>query len=64
MGQIKKAIMKTVLLLKNIYLDGFRNIGNYIVRNYFKMFTWFTVAMLAIVSYAFVFRLITGFPFD
>lgn len=56
--------MKTVILIKNIYLEGFKNIGNYIVRNYFKVFTWFTVALLAIVCYAFIFRLVTGFAFD
>ncbi|WP_373517781.1 DUF6747 family protein [Pricia sp.] len=55
--------MKTVLLIKNIYLEGFKNIGNYIVRNYFKVFTWFTLAMLAIVIYAFILRLSTGFAF-
>jgi hypothetical protein len=56
--------MKTVLLLKNIYLEGFKNIGNYLVRNYFKVFAWFTLIMFAIVTYAFVFRVITGFAFD
>ncbi|WP_198439930.1 DUF6747 family protein [Pareuzebyella sediminis] len=56
--------MKTVLLLKEIYLEGFRNIGNYIVRNYFKVFTWFTIVLLGVVSYAFLYRLVTGFAFD
>ena len=56
--------MRTVLLLKEIYLEGFRNLGNYLVRNYFKFFAWFTLGMFAVVLYAFVFRLITGFPFD
>ncbi len=56
--------MKTVLLLKNIYLEGFKNIGNYIVRNYFKAFAWFTLIMFAVVTYAFLFRVFTGFAFD
>ncbi|MET6991275.1 DUF6747 family protein [Sediminicola arcticus] len=56
--------MKTLLLVKNIYLDGFRNIGNVFVRNYFKVFAIFSFIMFAIVMYAFVFRVITGFAFD
>ena len=56
--------MKPALLLKEIYLEAFRNIGNLIVRNYFKAFTWFSFAMFFMVLYAFVFRVSTGFPFD
>ena len=56
--------MKTLLLVKNIYLDGFRNIGNLIVRNYFKGFAIFSFIMFAVVMYAFVFRVVTGYAFD
>ncbi|MEH6681285.1 MAG: DUF6747 family protein [Sediminicola sp.] len=56
--------MKTVLLVKEIYLDTFRNIGNYLLRNYFKAFAFFSFSMFCIVVYAFVFRLVTGFAFD
>jgi hypothetical protein len=56
--------MKTILLLKEIYLEGFKNIGNYVIRNYFRAFSWFSFAMFAVVLYAFVFRLFTGFAFD
>jgi len=56
--------MKTISLLKEIYLEGFQNLGSYIVKNYFKAFAWFTVVMFAIVLYAFLFRLFTGFAFD
>lgn len=56
--------MKTLLLVKEIYLEGFRNLGNLIIRNYFKAFAWFSFAMFAVVLYAFVFRIFTGFPFD
>ena len=56
--------MKTILLMKEIYLEGFRDLGNYIVKHYFKAFAWFTLAMFAIVFYAFMFRLFTGFAFD
>tara|TARA_R110002051_G_scaffold278827_1_gene340243 strand:+ start:733 stop:903 length:171 start_codon:yes stop_codon:yes gene_type:complete len=56
--------MKTILLVKNIYLEGFKNIGNFVVRNYFKGFAIFSFIMFAVVMYAFVFRVITGFAFD
>lgn len=56
--------MKTLLLVKEIYLEGFRNLGNLIIRNYFKAFAWFSFTMFAVVLYAFVFRIFTGFPFD
>ncbi len=56
--------MRTILLVKEIYLDAFKNLGNLIVRNYFKFFAWFSFAMFLIVLYAFVFRIWTGFPFD
>ncbi|MEP3209183.1 MAG: DUF6747 family protein [Maribacter sp.] len=56
--------MKTVLLLKEIYRDGFRNIGSLIVKRYFKFFAWFSFIMFAIVLYAFIFRVSTGFAFD
>ncbi|WP_317126883.1 DUF6747 family protein [Arenibacter aquaticus] len=56
--------MKTLLLVKEIYAEGFRNLGSIIVRNYFKFFLWFSVAMFAVVLYAFIFRLATGFVWD
>jgi len=56
--------MKTVLLLKEIYIQGFKNIGGLIVKRYFKFFTWFSFAMFAVVLYAFLFRVFTGFAFD
>ncbi len=56
--------MKTVLLLKDLYLQAFRDLGNYLVRNFFRVFAWFSFAMFVVVLYAFVFRLATGFAFD
>ncbi len=56
--------MKTILLIKEVYLEGFKDLGNYIAKNYFKAFAWFTLTMFAIVVYAFIFRLSTGFAFD
>lgn len=56
--------MKTVLLIGKIYTDGFKNIGNLIVQNYFKAFAWFSFIMFAIVLYSFTYRVVTGFAFD
>ena len=60
----KPLYMQTLLLIKEIYLEGFKNIQNYVVKHYFKAFAWFTLAMYAIVLYAFLFRLSTGFVFS
>jgi hypothetical protein len=56
--------MKTVLLIKDIYMDAFESLGHFITKNFFKAFAWFSFGMFAVVLYAFVFRVITGFPFD
>ncbi|WP_339710448.1 DUF6747 family protein [uncultured Kriegella sp.] len=56
--------MKTILLLKEVYIEGFKNLGNFIVQKYFKLFAWFCFAMFFIVLYAFIYRVATGFAFD
>ena len=56
--------MKTAILLKEIYSNGFKNLGSFIAERYFKFFTWFSFAMFAIVLYAFTYRVYTGFAFD
>ncbi len=56
--------MKTILLIREIYMDGFKNLGNFIVKRYFKAFAWFSFFMFLVVLYAFIFRLSTGFAFD
>lgn len=56
--------MKTTLLIKEIYLEGFKNLGNYIVRNYFKAFAWFSFFLFIVALYAFIYRVATGFAFD
>jgi uncharacterized protein DUF6747 len=56
--------MSKLLLFKEIYFEAFRNIGNILLKKSFKIFTWFCFALLAIVIYAFVFRLSTGFAFS
>ena len=56
--------MRRFLLVKEIYLEAFRNLGNILIQRYFKIFSWFCFAMFFIVLYAFIFRLATGFAFD
>jgi len=55
--------MNTLSLIKEIYIQGFNNLGNHFVKNYFKVFAWFGFSMYAVVLYAFVFRVSTGFSF-
>ena len=54
--------MKTALLIKEIYTQGCKNLGNFIVREYFKVFASLCFAMYLIV-FAFLYRLATGFAF-
>jgi hypothetical protein len=56
--------MKAILLIKEIYNEGFRNLGNIIVKKYFKAFAWFSFIMFLIVLYALIYRISTGFAFD
>ena len=56
--------MNTLNLVKEIYTEGFRKLGNHFVKSYFKIFAWFGFSMYAVVLYAFVFRVSTGFAFE
>ncbi|MGB5553642.1 MAG: DUF6747 family protein [Flavobacteriaceae bacterium] len=56
--------MKTTLLIKEIYLEGFKNLGNFLLKNYLKIFSWFCFALILIGSYALLYRMYTGFAFD
>ena len=60
----KPNIMKNVLLVREIYLEAFRNLGHAFVKSFFKVMSWFCFASFLIVLYAFVFRITTGFAFD
>jgi hypothetical protein len=55
--------MKTVLLIKEIYFDGFKNLGSYLVKRLLKVLTWFTLGIFLIVLYGFLYRILTGFAF-
>jgi len=56
--------MGKILLLKSIYFEAFRNLGHILIKKYFKAFTWFCFALLAIALYALIFRISTGFSFS
>jgi hypothetical protein len=56
--------MQTLLLFKEIYLEAFRDLRNYLLKNYLKVFSWFSFALLFIATYALIFRISTGFAFD
>ncbi|MFD2588040.1 DUF6747 family protein [Croceitalea marina] len=56
--------MRKLLLIKEIYLEGFRNLGSIMVKHYFKLFSWFCFAMFFVVLYAFIYRILTGFAFQ
>ncbi|SHI30191.1 hypothetical protein SAMN04487911_10126 [Arenibacter nanhaiticus] len=55
--------MKKVLLMKEIYLEAFKNLGHIILKQYFKAFSIFCFCLIALVIYAFLFRVFTGFSF-
>lgn len=54
--------MTTILQLKKIYLDAFRAFDVKVTKALLKSLTWLSFICIAIVVYAFVYRLITGFP--
>ncbi|WP_337251630.1 DUF6747 family protein [Maribacter halichondriae] len=56
--------MKNVLLIREIYLEAFKDLGTKFVKSYFKAFTWFCFASYLVLIYAFVFRVSTGFAFE
>ncbi|MGB5170542.1 DUF6747 family protein [Eudoraea sp.] len=56
--------MKHLLLIKEIYISAFKNLGHIILKNYLKLFFWFCFILFVVVLYAFIFRVATGFAFD
>ncbi|MDX1327851.1 MAG: DUF6747 family protein [Arenibacter sp.] len=55
--------MKHVFLLKEIYLEAFRNWTHLFLKRYFKAFSVFCFFLIAVVIYAFIYRVATGFSF-
>ncbi|WP_367180450.1 DUF6747 family protein [uncultured Muriicola sp.] len=56
--------MKTLLLFKEIYLEAFKQLENFVVRRFFRIFAWFSFILCGVVLYALIYRIITGFAFD
>ncbi|MCJ7467133.1 MAG: hypothetical protein MUO53_10630 [Maribacter sp.] len=56
--------MKNLVLIKEIYLEAFKDLGTKAVKNYFRAFSIFCLATYFMVLYAFAFRVSTGFAFD
>ncbi|MEB8328243.1 hypothetical protein OO009_02650 [Flavobacteriaceae bacterium KMM 6897] len=56
--------MTKLLLIKEIYLEGFRNLGHLIIKNYLKVFSWICFALILVAMYALVYRMSTGFMWD
>ncbi|WP_354667780.1 DUF6747 family protein [Arenibacter algicola] len=52
------------IILKKVYLEAFKNLGNQLVKNGFKIYFWACAVLFILVLYAFVFRLTTGFVWD
>ncbi|SDD72543.1 hypothetical protein SAMN05421636_101518 [Pricia antarctica] len=55
--------MKKLLLVKEIYVEAFRDWTYRVLKKYFKMFSWLWLALFVITLYAFAYRLSTGFAF-
>ena len=56
--------MKHLLLLRQLYIEAFQQLGHIFVKYYFKAFFWFCFGAFIIVLYAFIYRVATGFAFD
>ncbi|WP_445383566.1 DUF6747 family protein [Robiginitalea sp. IMCC43444] len=56
--------MKSLLLFRQLYDEAFKAIGSFMLRNAYKAFFWFCFFCYAIVLYAFIYRIATGFAFD
>jgi hypothetical protein len=56
--------MRNILLVKEIYFEAFRNLGNFLIKNYLQVFAWFCFVLIAVSIFAFIFRVSTGFAFQ
>jgi hypothetical protein len=56
--------MEKIILVKEIYIEAFKNWRSYILENYFKIFSWICFVLIAIALYALVYRISTGFSFS
>ena len=56
--------MDNLKIIKEIYMEAFKQLENFVLKTYMKFFAWFSFIMFGVVLYAFIYRVITGFPFD
>lgn len=55
--------MEKITLVKEIYIEAFKNWKSFILENYFKIFSWLCFILIAIAIYALIYRVSTGFSF-
>ncbi|NAS32231.1 hypothetical protein GTQ40_14695 [Flavobacteriaceae bacterium R38] len=55
--------MNKLLLFKDLYLNAFRDIKHHLITNWLKVLAWSSIALIGVVTYAFIYRLATGFSF-
>ena len=55
--------MRKLLLVREIYVEAFKDWTFRLLNKYFKAYSWFCFALLAVVIYAFIYRVSTGFAF-
>lgn len=56
--------MDKIILIKEIYIEAFKNWRNYILEHYFKVFSWICFVLIALAMYALIYRIATGFSFS
>ncbi|WP_370458283.1 DUF6747 family protein [Cellulophaga sp. L1A9] len=56
--------MRNILLVKEIYFEAFRNLGNFLIKNYMQVYAWCCFALIGISIFALIFRVSTGFAFQ
>lgn len=56
--------MNTLQHIKTLYLEAFRAIGSFLLRNAYKVLFWFCFGCYLIALYGFIYRVLTGFAFD
>jgi len=61
---IKAIVMKTAVMIKEIYAEAFKNLGPYLVKHTLKAFAWVSFILFFAALYALIFRMSTGFAFD
>ncbi len=55
--------MSKLLLVKEIYVEAFKDWTLRVLQKYFKVYSWLCFILLGMVIYAFIYRVTTGFAF-